>query len=86
MTSGAPDRGEYFLWRLMIDAQFQGKGPGSRAVKLLVERIRETPNPKALITSHLKGDGAAGIFYEKLGFSDTGETIGGLERVMKMVF
>ena len=55
MTSEAPDRGDYFLWRLMIDARFQG-------------------------------DGDAGGLYEKLGFSYTGEVMGGADFVMRMDF
>ncbi len=86
MTSEAPDQGEYFLWRLMIDAQHQGRGYGSRAIRLLIERIKDSPSPKALVTSHLKGDGDAGSFYEKLGFSYTGEIVGGRDYVMRMEF
>ena len=86
MTSEAPDKGDYFLWRLMIDAQHQGKGYGTRAVELLIERIKDSPNPKSLVTSHLKDDGDAGPFYEKLGFAYTGEMLGELDYVMKMEF
>ena len=86
MTSEAPDRGDYFLWRLMIDARFQGNGYGEQAVKLLIERIRRTPDAKCLVTSHLKGDGDAGGLYEKLGFSYTGEVMGGADFVMRMDF
>ncbi len=86
MTSEAPDQGEYFLWRLMIDAQHQGRGYGRRAVELLIERIEASPSPKALVTSHLKDDGDAGSFYEKLGFSYTGEIMGGRDHVMRMDF
>ena len=86
MTSEAPDQGEYFLWRLMVDAQFQHRGYGARAVELLIERIANTPNAKSLTTSHLQGDAAAGRFYEKLGFRYTGEMLGDLDRLMKVEF
>lgn len=86
MTSEAPDQGVYFLWRLMIDAKHQGKGYGFRAVKLLIKRIKNSPNPKALMTAHLKGDGDAGAFYEKLGFVYTGEILGGNDHVMRIDF
>jgi diamine N-acetyltransferase len=86
MTSEAPNQGEYFLWRLMVGAQYQGKGYGVQAVELLMDRLRNTPNPKSLITSHLKGDGDAGSFYERLGFSYTGEVAGGIDHVMKVYF
>jgi diamine N-acetyltransferase len=86
MTSEVPERGEYFLWRLMIDAKHQGKGYGARAVGLLQERIKSTPNGRVLVTSHLVGDGDAGAFYRKLGFEYTGETLDGRDRVMSMSF
>ena len=86
MTSEAPDQGEYFLWRLMVDAKHQGKGYGSRAVELLIERIKDTGNAKVLMTSHLKNDGDAGSFYEKLGFVHTGEILDGCDHLMRMDF
>lgn len=86
MTSEAPEQGEYFLWRLMIDGEFQGKGYGTRAVELLIERIAKSLNPKVLITSHLPGDANAGAFYQNLGFAYTGELIGDDDRVMKRTF
>ncbi len=86
MTSEAPDQGKYFLWRLMIDAKYQSKGYGSQAVELLIERIRASPNPEELITSHLKDVGDAGTFYQRLGFVYTGEILGDSDHVMKMDF
>ena len=84
MTSEAPDRGEYFLWRLMIDARYQGKGYGARAVELLMERIKGSLNAKALVTSHLENNRDAGSFYQKLGFEYTGEILDGCDHVMKI--
>ncbi len=86
MTSEAPDRGEYFLWRLMVDAKHQGNGYGSRAVELLIERIKASPTAKELVTSHLKDDGDAGTFYQTLGFEYTGEILDGCDHVMRIGF
>ena len=86
MTSEAPDRGEYFLWRLMIDHRFQSSGYGGRAVRLLIERIQQTDNPTALVTSHLQEDANSGRFYEQLGFEYTGESIGKDEPMMRLTF
>jgi diamine N-acetyltransferase len=82
MTSEAPDRGEYFLWRLMIDAKHQRKGYGSRAVKLLIARIRASPNAKVLMVSHLMDDNNADSFYQRLGFEYTDELRHGRDHVM----
>ena len=84
MTSEAPDQGEYFLWRIMIDAKYQSKGYAAQAVRKLIQRIKDTPNGKSLITSHLKDNDRAGRFFEKLGFSYTGEMLGELDCLMKM--
>ena len=86
MASEAPDKGEYFLWRLMIDHRFQRSGYGSRAVQLLIERILQTGNPKVLITSHLPEDANAGRFYERLGFRYTGKLIGADEPELRLTF
>ena len=86
MTSEAPDKGDYFLWRLMIGAQYQSKGYGLRAVELLIDRIKNTPNAKVLTTSHLTGGGDAGSFYRRLGFSYAGELLGNDDHLMEIVF
>ena len=86
LTSEAQDKGEYFLWRLMIDQRFQGRGYGRSAVQLLIERIRQTDNPKILITSHLHANSGAGRFYEQLGFEYTGEKIGSQELELRLTF
>ena len=83
MTSEAPEQGMYFLWRLMIDARYQGLGHGFEAMALLIARVVATPNAKELITSHLKGPGDPGPFYLKVGFGYTGEMLD-RDHVMKM--
>jgi diamine N-acetyltransferase len=84
MTSEAPDQGEYFLWRLMIDARYQGNGYGSQAVARLIERLQKSPGARVLLTSHMKGEGDAGPFYRKLGFVYTGQSVDGREPVMML--
>ena len=37
----------YFLWRLMIDEEEQGKGYGKKAVKLALEFVKTFPHGKA---------------------------------------
>ena len=83
MLSIQPEKGEYFLWRFMIDAQHQGKGYGRRALELLIEHVKGKPHAKELILSHVPGVGSAERFYRKLGFAHTGEKTGG-ELIMKL--
>ena len=84
MLSDQPDKGEYFLWRFMVDAQHQGKGYGRRALELLIEHVKTRPNAKELFLSHVPGTSSPEGFYCKLGFEHTGEKAGE-ELVMKLV-
>ena len=83
MLSDKPDEPEYFLWRLMIAAEHQGKGHGRRAVELLIEHVRTRPGATELLVSYVPGDGSPQGFYEGLGFEPTGEVEHG-EVVMRL--
>ena len=83
MLSDQPDKGEYFLWRFMVDLQHQGKGYGRRALELLIEHVKTRPNAKELFLSHVPGTGSPEGFYRKLNFERTGEKAGE-ELVMKL--
>jgi diamine N-acetyltransferase len=74
---------EYFLWRFMIDARFQGYGFGRQALALLIEHVKTRPNASALYTSCVPGEGSPGPFYEKMGFVYTGE-VSDEELVMRL--
>ena len=86
MTSEAADFGDYFLWRMMIDERFQGKGYGAAAINLLVNRIKKNGNPRVLLLSHQKDNLDAARFYEKLGFSYTGNNLDAGELEMELRF
>jgi diamine N-acetyltransferase len=85
MLSDVPEKAEYYLWRLMIDAQYQGKDYGRRALEIIVDHVRTRPNAKEFFLSICPGDGNPGPFYEKFGFKYTGEEEDG-ELMMKLVF
>ena len=83
MLSDVPDKAEYYLWRMMVDADHQGKGYGRRAVELLVEHVRTRPGATELLTSHVRKEGNAGKFYRKLNFAYIGEEQDG-ELIMRL--
>ena len=62
----------YYLWRLMIDGRFQGRGYGRRAIQMLVEHVRGLPEAHHLLTSCVEGEGGPIRFYERMGFVRTG--------------
>jgi diamine N-acetyltransferase len=66
------EKPEYFLWRMMIDARYQGEGFGREAMLLLIDYVRSLPNATELITSCVPGEGSPERFYSKLGFGRTG--------------
>lgn len=64
--------GPFFLWKLLIDHQHQGKGYGKRAVEQIIDLIRVAGGTE-LITSYVEGEGNPFGFYTKLGFVPRGD-------------
>ena len=77
MLHDDPEKPEYFLWRLMVAAEHQGKGFGKRAVERLLDYVRTRPGATELLVSYVPGDGCPEPFYRKLGFEPTGRVEGG---------
>ena len=72
-----------YLWRMMIDAAWQGKGIGAVAVELGIAAIRPlVPWAEHVQLSYVPGDGCPEPFYARLGFVPTGEVHDG-ELVMQ---
>ena len=65
--------GPYFLWRLLIDARYQGRGFGTAALDLVVEHVRTRPDAQELLTSYVPGPAEPLAFYLQYGFTLTGE-------------
>lgn len=64
---------EYYLWRFMVDARFQGLGYGRAAIHLIAEHVRALPGATALTVSWVPAPGGPEPFYLGLGFEPTGE-------------
>ena len=65
--------GPYYLWRLLIDRRFQGRGYGTAALDLVVEHVRTRPDARTFLTSHVVGPGSPVTFYQQYGFELTGQ-------------
>ena len=63
----------YFLWRMMIDARYQGNGYGKAALDLLRDHVQSLPGATELLSSYGAGDAGPGTFYRSYGFIETGE-------------
>jgi RimJ/RimL family protein N-acetyltransferase len=64
------------LWRLLVDRRHQGRGIGSRAVRLLADHVRGLGRPR-LDVSWYPGRGSPEPFYRQLGFVPDGRIIDG---------
>ena len=76
MLSIDRDAPEYYLWRFMIDARYQGRGYGRAAMGLIVDFVRTLPRATELLVSWVPADGGPEPFYRGLGFVPTGEMDG----------
>ena len=77
-----PDERLFYIWRFMVDAGFQGKGVGRRALELLLDEARGDGVDEVTL-SVVPGPTSAMAFYERCGFEATGEMHGG-EAEMKL--
>lgn len=74
---------EYYLWRLMMDARYQGMGFATLAMEQLIDYILGRPDAAELRVSYVPAEGSPQPFYAGLGFVDTGEVHEG-ENVMRL--
>jgi diamine N-acetyltransferase len=68
-----PDDQNYWIYRLMVDQEFQGKGIGTEAVNLIIEDIKQRDEagiPLIMIGYHPENQGAR-YTYNKAGFVET---------------
>ena len=75
------DPDKYWLWRFMIDEEFQGKGYGSAALEAIIEYFRENGADEITLSTKENNTAALGL-YHKFGFSENGE-MNGEETVLK---
>ncbi|WP_455521120.1 GNAT family N-acetyltransferase [Parvimonas micra] len=77
---GAPKiaKGNYNIWRLMIDKKFQGKGFGKKAMDLALEFVKTFPCgiAKHCWLSYESDNNVARQLYKSVGFVETEEKDG----------
>jgi diamine N-acetyltransferase len=69
--------GPYFLWRLLIDRRFQGRGYGAATIDAIVDYVKTKPDAEVLLKSCTAGDGSPQAFYLHYGFTLTGDQMWG---------
>ncbi|MEZ0307736.1 MAG: GNAT family N-acetyltransferase [Ramlibacter sp.] len=71
------------VWRLMIDARFQGQGIGRAAMQRVIEHVRAKGLFTSLELSYVPGPGCPEPFYRGMGFLPTGR-MDGVEVVLEL--
>ena len=68
-----PDiNGPWFLWKLLVDHEHQGKGYGREVVEQVFDIVRAAGGTE-LLTSYVPGEGGPSGFYARLGFVPSGD-------------
>jgi diamine N-acetyltransferase len=70
-----PKESRGYISRLMVDKQFQGRGYGRAAMKIVIARLTEIPDCREIQTSYAPGNAVAAKLYADLGFETTGEFV-----------
>ncbi|WP_442599588.1 GNAT family N-acetyltransferase [Neobacillus sp. D3-1R] len=68
-----PEDGNYWIYRLMVDSNYQGQGFGHQAVQKVIENIKQNNSahiPVIMIGYHPENAGAR-YTYKKAGFIET---------------
>ncbi len=76
------DDGEYWIYRMMIDSRFQGRGYGKKALELLAEIIRKDRSRHRIMLGVHKESLAAVALHSGFGFKFTGQVYGA-EHIMQ---
>lgn len=71
------DDGNWWIYRLMIDERYQGRGYGRAALRCTIGRIRQEPVCPRIMISLKPDNVAARALYRSEGFVETGQRIGG---------
>ena len=77
------DDGNYWIYRFMIDKNFQRKGYGKKAMELLLDEIKKDKNHNKIILDVKRESIAAVELYKSFGFEFTGQ-IYGTSHVMEL--
>ena len=86
MVDVNPNENKYYLWRFMIDVNYQGFGLGKRSIELLLIELKNQFGASQLTTSVVSSENSPLRFYESLGFRLSGNNIDGRERELILSF
>ncbi|MET0785373.1 MAG: GNAT family N-acetyltransferase [Paenisporosarcina sp.] len=65
-----------WIYRIRVDKEYQGKGIGKAATKLMISEMSKIPNIKKLVVGYHPDNKGAHNLYASLGFVDNGDRFG----------
>ncbi len=72
MYAPTGNEGQYWIWRLMIDKDQQGKGYGRAAMQEAIRLLKTRPDCKEIWLDFTPGNVVAARLYLSLGFEQMG--------------
>jgi diamine N-acetyltransferase len=75
----------YWVYRIMVDMEFQGKGIGKAATKLMISEMAKLPNAKRIVVGYHPENLGAHNLYSSMGFIDKGDRFGKEMAVIKNI-
>ncbi|MFJ5790283.1 GNAT family N-acetyltransferase [Lysinibacillus sp. NPDC093197] len=73
----------YWVYRIMVDKKFQGKGIGKAATQLMLTEMAKLPNSKKVIVGYHPENLGAHNLYASIGFINEGHRFGKEMAVIK---
>ncbi len=77
------DDGEYWIYRMMVDKNYQLKGYGKKSMLLLLEKLKEDKSRSKIFLGVHRESEAAIKLYESFGFEFNGQIFGS-EHIMRL--
>lgn len=71
MYHDCPDLDAFDLSQVFIDEQYQGKGYGKTATKLVLDAMKKDGRYRKVVLCYIEGNDAAKKLYEGFGFVET---------------
>ncbi|WP_404452199.1 GNAT family N-acetyltransferase [Virgibacillus necropolis] len=75
----------YWVYRIMVDKEFQGKGIGKAATNLMISEMSKLPNVKKIVVGYHPENLGAHNLYSSLGFIYNGDRFGKEMAVIKYI-
>lgn len=75
----------YWVYRIMVDKEFQGKGIGKAATNLMISEMAKLPDAKKIVVGYHPENFGAHNLYSSLGFIDNGDRFGKEMAVVKYI-